>query len=273
MLGLLGVRTCATPRLANIGRGRHIDSTHPATKVLADIASAPCHSTKVAMMPEQYQLSRRAPSQLHQVATLCLLALLCGCGSQQPSEPIVLPPPKTTFSSPTPGLTTSSFSPNRSEGATTADQTAPPIPPLETRRMIVMGDSISAGLGASHATLTYAALLLRNSHMAYPFHQGLDLNSHFGPYTRFINVAHSGDTTDDVAQFQLKALVPALVHAPTASASLPVRGHTLVFLTAGGNDIRLQLQSRQNIGGKTLDHALANLRTIFRVFWRCAAFP
>src|SRR4051812_49136348 len=78
--------------------------------------------------------------------------------------------------------------------------------PAPVTHVVVLGDSISEGLGASSRPLSYAALLLRNEDAAYPEDRGEDLAHLFGAAVRYVNVAHSGDRTREVLEAQLPRL-------------------------------------------------------------------
>lgn len=122
-------------------------------------------------------------------------------------------------------------------------------------RMIVMGDSISAGVGASVSSLSYASLLWQNNDSVYPDDADSDLTSEFSSTLPRISVAVPGATTADVRTSQIRNL--------EAQLDMPVQGHTVVVLTAGGNDA---LGAFFNITGPALDSAIANIRAISEYF-------
>jgi lysophospholipase L1-like esterase len=95
-------------------------------------------------------------------------------------------------------------------------------------QMVVLGDSISAGLGASKKSLSYAALLVQNDDAVYPKTDTWDLTSLFEQTPSVISMATPGATSTDVLNKQLPALATQLGNTP--------QPHTLVIMTAGGND-------------------------------------
>ena len=138
-------------------------------------------------------------------------------------------------------------------------------------RVLVLGDSISEGVGARRPELSYAGLLVQNEDTRYPEETGQDLQHRYGPALRYVNVAHSGDTTRQVIAEQLPRL-----QAPHDSASLgsfPVRGHTVVFMTVGGNDLRGAMGPRADYEGPALRNAVANLQHILAFFGNTDSFP
>jgi lysophospholipase L1-like esterase len=144
--------------------------------------------------------------------------------------------------------------------------------PPPVSHVVILGDSISNGLGASHRALSYAALLCHNDDAAYPEERDADLAHLFGAAVRYVNVAHSGDRTRDVLETQLPRL-SADPAAEPAALTFPVHGHVLVLLTAGGNDLKSELRTRPDFTGATMQTALANLRAIFAFFRDPARFP
>ncbi|HET6344745.1 MAG TPA: SGNH/GDSL hydrolase family protein, partial [Myxococcota bacterium] len=138
--------------------------------------------------------------------------------------------------------------------------------------VVVLGDSISEGLGASSRDLCYASLLFRNHDGIYPDDTGVDLAHLFGPAVRYVNVAHAGDRTDDVLHTQLPRL-QAAPQAEDAALSFPVRGHVVVLLTAGGNDLKGELRTRPDFTGVAMARAVQNLREVIAFFQDRARFP
>lgn len=148
--------------------------------------------------------------------------------------------------------------------------------------VIVLGDSISEGLGAEGKPLSYAELLYRNHDDRYPDAQGMDLASLFGDELNYINVAHAGDTTYDVIAHQLPRLrallveqaqqgVPGVVLADNPHG-FRIEGRVLVVMTVGGNDVQAQLAPNRRFSAAAFSPSLLNLRGIFDFFREEDAF-
>jgi lysophospholipase L1-like esterase len=151
--------------------------------------------------------------------------------------------------------------------------TPAPVPVRQAARMVVLGDSISAGWGASDPTLSYANLLHRNANAVYPTDAQADLQHQFGAGLPIHHFAVHGETTTGVVQHQLPLLRTALFGSSTEAAG-PVYGHTLVVLTAGGNNLRGELGPGGSPGrSPALAGALADLTTIFSFFDDPQRFP
>jgi lysophospholipase L1-like esterase len=144
--------------------------------------------------------------------------------------------------------------------------TAAARPTVQAARMVVLGDSVSAGVGASTPFLSYASLLYRNENRTYPHDQGADLRSVLGADLQYINVAHSGDTTEMVVDNQLPRLHADPQEDPASLGTQPLHGHTVVVMTIGGNDVRRQLGPGGDPAGTAYEDALENLRRIVAYF-------
>lgn len=149
-------------------------------------------------------------------------------------------------------------------------------PGAEVTHVIVLGDSISEGVGAEDRPLSYAELLYKNADDRYPEMQGHDLVSLFGSELTYVNVAHSGDTTIDVVQAQLPRLRAVLaeqarrgvhgVELAHNAAGFRMTGRVLVVMTVGGNDVQMALAPNPSFTGSTLSRSLLNLRSVFGFF-------
>lgn len=183
------------------------------------------------------------------MVSLGIAMVLAGCALSDRDatavEPPALPPP-----GPTRALHPPSPAPR-----------APATPPA---RLIVLGDSVSEGLGATQPSLSYAALLYRNDATAYPDDAGRDL-AHLNPALTYINVAVAGDDTATLRDTQLPQVSAALTY--------PVRGPTTVVVTIGGNDLKNQIRPGAVASGETLQAALANLRVMVGFFRDAHRFP
>lgn len=139
------------------------------------------------------------------------------------------------------------------------------VRPMDAARLIVMGDSISAGVGSSQrSTTSYGALLGANSATRWPDAMSLDLAARFGHAVPVVNVAVGGATTGSMRADQPPMLRTRL--------SLPVRGHSVVVITIGGNDLQLAIISGNPEGG-TLTGAINNIRQTVQFLQDPANFP
>lgn len=150
----------------------------------------------------------------------------------------------------------------------------------EVSHLIVMGDSISEGLGAQSQTMSYAALLYRNDDTMYPHERGHDLVHQFGPGLRYINVAHAGDTSTDVIRYQLASLSQRMTQEAHAGRGVQekdgtwsVPGRVIVAMTIGGNDVQQAMRPNTNFTGPVLTHSMINLRAILDFFEDRKHFP
>ena len=94
-------------------------------------------------------------------------------------------------------------------------------------RVVYMGDSITAGVGATKDSLAYPALLAEDTSNKWSEYADLDLESLFGG-VEVVDVSEPGATTNSLIAKQL----PALDGEVGATAS----GETIVVMTIGGND-------------------------------------
>lgn len=110
------------------------------------------------------------------------------------------------------------------------------FPPAEVARAVFMGDSITDGYRIPTEANTYPRLLEVNNADRWPDFDGVDL----GRYGEIeaINVSRNGAVGEDLIDRQIPAL----------RDMGPFSGHTLVFITIGGNDLFNAL-----LGGESLD--------------------
>ena len=196
------------------------------------------------------------------------LFALAGCGSEakrkEPTQP-----------ADTPAASPGETDPGDAIGAPTTPETEPkPTPEVEParglpagpKRLVILGDSISDGDGASDPSRSYAALLFKNDDTSYPEDSELDLTSayadDFGPV---VDVALGGATTGSVAERQLPKVSRAL--------PAPVSGHVVAVMTIGGNDFMRMLFLQQDPNGPGLERVLDNLRRIAAYFSDRERFP
>jgi len=140
----------------------------------------------------------------------------------------------------------------------------PTLRPADARRLIVVGDSISTGTGASMRSRAYYSVLNNNDDARWPMEMATDLTSHFAHAMEFVTVARGGATTTTARSMQLPALRTALPP--------PAMGHSIVVMTLGGNDVQSALLTG-NPTGPVLDSAIGNLRAIVQYLQDRANFP
>lgn len=102
----------------------------------------------------------------------------------------------------------------------------PMASPVAARWLVVLGDSISAGAGASRPALSYGRLLHGNEPSRWP--GASDLEDRFGDL-ELVDGSRGGATTEDVLREQLLAV--------SARLPDPAPGHVIVVMTVGGNDL------------------------------------
>lgn len=156
--------------------------------------------------------------------------------------------------------------------------------PTTAARLIVMGDSISAGYGTSDPTgsiypytpLAYFGLLDVNDNSVWPTEMTTSLAAEFnvdgGVPT--INVAVPGATTASMISSpdQRTSLDTKLF-----GSSSSVSGQTIVVITIGGNDLVAQLESdletaSDSNAASNLANAISNIRAVINYFTP-AKFP
>lgn len=133
----------------------------------------------------------------------------------------------------------------------------PGMRPETAARLIVLGDSISAGVGASRASRSYAALLAANDDATWGEESETDLESKFGPGVEYVNVSVSGATTANLSS-QLTSLTNRL--------KPPVVGHSIAVMTVGGNDLQQAIYWSQPPAGSVLDNAIVNIAVVANHF-------
>lgn len=143
----------------------------------------------------------------------------------------------------------------------------------EVTRVFVLGDSISEGLGAESPGRSYAGLLYNNDDAAYPQDSDYDLRHLFGPQLVYTNVAHSGDTSRDVRYEQLPRLRADPRDDKAGLGNTPVRGHVVVVMTIGGNDLQSALRPNPNFTGNLLNTSIDNVQAIMDFFQDTERFP
>lgn len=137
--------------------------------------------------------------------------------------------------------------------------------PKSAARLIVMGDSISTGTGASAQALRYYNLLSDNADATWPDAMALDLAQYFGEKPEMVHVAKGGSKTRDLVGSQLDNLKTKLGDS--------VSGHSVVVITSGGNDVLEALRDLEDPSGAKLDAAIKNLSALADFFADAARFP
>ncbi len=137
------------------------------------------------------------------------------------------------------------------------------LTPEAATRLVILGDSISAGVGASGSAKVYHALLGLNDDAAYPVEAATDLESLTGSPVEVVDVAVSGARTRNL-ESQMTAL--------RSSLTLPASGHTVVVVTIGGNDLSGAISGGDPTGG-VLTAALRNIRLMVQFFQNPGNFP
>lgn len=136
--------------------------------------------------------------------------------------------------------------------------------PDSAARLIIMGDSISAGVGAHPRSNFYGSLLHQNNDDLYPVEQGNDLVSIYGEEMEFINVAFGGAITNNLAS-QAEDLAGHIDY--------PAVGHTIVVITIGGNNYQILLLVGQDFAGKFLGLAIEDIRDLYNWYQDKKRFP
>lgn len=124
--------------------------------------------------------------------------------------------------------------------------------PVDPVRLVYLGDSISAGYGATRASLAYTALLRKNTR--WEGFADEDLETSFPGLEEVIDVSRGGATTDSLLAQQIPLLDAELGGAPA-------EGGTIVVFTIGGNDAQSALLPTSDPAA-VIDAALANFEDI-----------
>ena len=134
--------------------------------------------------------------------------------------------------------------------------------PDSPKRVIFLGDSITAGAGASNDDEDYASLLVNNTN-AWPEWNGIDLSTRF-PEIEVVDVSEGGAWTGTLLNRQLEYLEERL--------ELPIEGETLVVITVGGNDLQSVLLDPSGVDER-LEKTVDNWRQIAEYFLDEQRFP
>lgn len=130
-------------------------------------------------------------------------------------------------------------------------------------RLVIMGDSISAGAGASTGSLTYPSLLESND-SRWPEGDGHDIDTLFPDLADVVDVSEGGATTSTMRSQQLSRL--------ESQIGFPASGETIVVFTIGGNDMQAGLTPTANV--ETIRRtALDNMTAIIEFLQDPEHFP
>lgn len=137
------------------------------------------------------------------------------------------------------------------------------LAPETATRLVILGDSISAGSGAGGASRVYHALLADNDDSAWPDDSENDLVALTGGMVDIVDYSRGGATTRNLRGQTDGAL---------EEIGLPAEGHTIVVVTIGGNDLQSAILGG-NPTGTLLDQAGDALRTMASRFLDPDDFP
>ncbi len=192
---------------------------------------------------------------LRRLAPLALLALVVACGPSGNRGPL--------STSGADGGTTKTCATTHS----TRHQSYVPasFTPPDVSRLIVMGDSISTGTGASKTSLSYYALLDQNDDSTWPAEAATDLKSYYGHDVTVVDVAQDGATTSTLIQQEV----------PNLEQELPApKGRSMVVITIGGNDLLgAMAPGGGDPTGAVLTNAIQNITATVQALQDTTKFP
>lgn len=125
-------------------------------------------------------------------------------------------------------------------------------------RVIVLGDSVGQGEGASQPELSFVHLLVENDDDRWPEETGHDLETYFGELPNLVNAAVGGSTSHSMVQEQLPEIEQRL--------EPPVTGHSIVLITVGGNDLIAWLVDPHGSEDALVDDIVTNVRQTMGFF-------
>jgi len=146
----------------------------------------------------------------------------------------------------------------------------PDYRPQDPQTVIFLGDSITAGAGASSRELTYTSLLAHDQSDSWTAWAEQDLESLYGELD-VIDVSVGGARTTTLIEEQLPAVTDEIGDTLT--------GETIVVMTIGGNDMQAALPSMLLAEDKEAEYeasirpAVDNFSTILDYFQDEARFP
>lgn len=113
-------------------------------------------------------------------------------------------------------------------------------------RVVFMGDSITAGVGASGGGLSYPELLMEND-SAWPHHDDVDIESTYGD-VELVDVSRGGATTQTLVDEQLDSLAAAVGDV--------AEGESIFVVTIGGNDMQAAIPVALTQGNAAAEAAI-----------------
>lgn len=136
--------------------------------------------------------------------------------------------------------------------------------PEEVARVVFVGDSITAGTGASNRNLPYTMLLRENDDETWPTAADLDFGGIYDEEPEVIDEALGGATTASLVAKQLPHVTEALGDQ--------VSGVTAVVVTIAGNDVQA-LIAKPSKTEETTENILENLGEFYDYFQDPERFP
>jgi lysophospholipase L1-like esterase len=134
-------------------------------------------------------------------------------------------------------------------------------------RVVFLGDSITAGAGATSNGLDYPSLLMENDD-EWPRHDDVDIESSYGD-VELIDVSVGGATTSTLVSTQLDALGAAV--GDVAS------GESIFVVTIGGNDMQQAIPQALFQGDAAAEQAIQlasdNIDTMIEYLTDSTRFP
>ena len=143
--------------------------------------------------------------------------------------------------------------------------------PVDPARVIYLGDSITAGAGASSGSTSYTSLLVENDEDEWGGWGEQDLRSLYGDGFEVVDVSRGGATTSSLVQDQLPALSSELGDS--------VSGSSIVVMTVGGNDMQSALfpillsNDPDAVATERIGEVEANMETTLDYFEDSTRFP
>jgi lysophospholipase L1-like esterase len=160
----------------------------------------------------------------------------------------------------------------------------PNFKPTSAARIVVMGDSISAGYGTTnpssgsspYTSLAYYSLLEANNNTVWPSEMSDSLSAEFSVANiPVLNVAVPGATTGSmISSPDQRSSLDSMLFTGGATS---VSGATIVVITIGGNDLVAQLETdletaSDSSANQNLSNAISNIRSVINYF-TASKFP
>ena len=136
--------------------------------------------------------------------------------------------------------------------------------PADPARVVYLGDSITAGNGASSPMLTYVHLLKKNDDDTWTESAELDLTGLYGELPEIIDQSLAGATTSSMISQQLPKVTDELGDT--------VSGTTVVMVTIAGNDVQRLLYNTSGTDA-AIETILEKLGDLYDYFEDPERFP